>query len=154
MKYFRFFFLIVTASIFLSSFSAGQDKGFGLGIIVGEPTGISVKSWLSENSAVDGALAWSFYRGSSIHIHGDYIVHSFTAFNTEEPLALYYGIGGRLKDGDRIATQFGIRGVIGVNYLTRSVPIDVFLEIAPILDLAPATDLLFNAGLGARFFFE
>ncbi|MBI5216239.1 MAG: hypothetical protein HY960_10845 [Ignavibacteriae bacterium] len=147
---FLLFILIITSNF--SSFS--QDKGFGLGIILGEPTGISGKYWLDERSAIDGAVAWSFYRGSSIHIHGDYLFHNRSAFETEEPLALYYGVGGRLKSGDKIQTQLGLRGVVGIDYLARTVPIDVFLELSPILDFAPATEFFFNAGLGARFFFE
>ncbi len=33
-------------------------------------------------------------------------------------------------------------------------PIDVFLEIAPIVDLAPATELSVNGGIGIRFYFQ
>src|SRR5258708_39192418 len=32
---------------------------FGVGAIFGEPTGVSVKYWLSDKHAIDGALAWS-----------------------------------------------------------------------------------------------
>lgn len=154
MQHIRFIFLTFMFILTINCLALSQDKGFGLGVILGEPTGISGKYWLDERSAVDGAVAWSFYRGSSIHIHGDYLIHNKSAFETEEPLALYYGIGGRLKSGDKIQTQLGLRGVVGIDYMARTVPIDVFLELSPILDFAPSTEFFFNAGLGARFFFE
>ena len=37
-----------------------QDSGFGLGIIFGEPTGISFKGWIGRRAAFDAAVAWSF----------------------------------------------------------------------------------------------
>ncbi len=154
MKYIKLFALVAIIVTFWSVQTQAQDRGFGLGVVLGEPTGLSGKYWLDDRSAVDGALAWSFYRGSSFHLHIDYLMHSRNAFETQEPLLLYYGVGGRLKSGDKIDTQLGVRGVIGIDYLVRTAPIDIFLEVSPILNLTPTTDLLFNAGIGARFFFK
>ena len=36
-----------------------QDHGFGLGIIFGEPTGLSAKLWTSKVNAFDFGLGWS-----------------------------------------------------------------------------------------------
>jgi hypothetical protein len=134
--------------------SMSQDKGFGLGVIVGEPTGFSLKSWLSSKTAVDGAVAWSFSRETSFHIHADYLIHSFDEFTTEEKVPLFYGIGGRFKSSKNGDARLGVRGVIGMGFMFRTAPIDLFLEIAPILDFAPDTDLSFNGGFGARYFFK
>ncbi len=151
----QYLFLFLLSMILVAStISLAQDKGFGLGVILGEPTGLSGKYWLNEKTAIDGAVAWSFYHEASFHLHGDYLFHNKEAFETEEPFALYYGVGGRIKATENSDTQVGIRGVVGIDYLARSVPFDIFLEIAPILDLTPTSDLVFNAGLGARFFFE
>ena len=32
-------------------------QGFGIGLIVGEPTGLSAKKWLSDTTAIDAAVA-------------------------------------------------------------------------------------------------
>ena len=138
MKIIKIFALLAIIVTCLNIQAKAQDRGFGLGVILGEPTGLSGKYWLDDRSAVDGALAWSFYHGSSFHLHLDYLMHSRDAFDTKEPLLLYYGVGGRLKSSDTkysANTQFGIRGVIGVDYLVRTAPIDLFLEVSPILDL-------------------
>ena len=150
----RFGYSVVLLLILLTSPSVSQDRGFGLGIIVGEPTGISMKGWLTSTTAVDGGLAWSFVRGTSFHIHADYLFHSFDVFKSSERIPLYYGIGGRIKISEKAQSRIGARGVIGIEYLLKSAPFDIFLEVAPILELAPETELTMNAGLGARFFFN
>jgi len=145
-------FLVVL--VLLPSLSLSQDRGFGIGVIVGEPTGISMKGWLSSKSALDFGLAWSFANETSFHVHGDYLLHSFDVFKTKERIPLYYGIGGRIKTGRNEDARLGLRMVVGIGYLFRDAPIDLFLEVAPILDLAPSTDFRINAGFGGRFFFR
>jgi hypothetical protein len=66
---------------------------------------------------------------------------------------LYYvGIGARLKatEGD---SRIGVRVPLGLDYVFDDTPIDIFFEIAPILDLAPSTDFRLNGSLGLRYFF-
>ena len=141
-----------------SSISFGQSNNLGLGIIVGEPTGLSLKVRTSENTAIDAALGWSFRDQGSIHIHGDFLLHDYTLIHVDEGrLPVYYGIGGRIKlknkdkgnDDDRI----GIRVPVGIAYEFSSRKVDIFLEIVPILDLAPKSQLSLNAALGARYWF-
>lgn len=130
-----------------------QEKGLGVGIIVGEPTGISVKNWLSARTAVDAAFAWSFVRESAFHVHANYLVHLFDAIKSEEPFYFYYGGGGRIKASKSDRARVGIRGVAGIGYMLQQIPIDFFLEASPIFDLSPATEISINAGVGARYFF-
>jgi len=144
----------VTAILVLSaySFSGAQDKGFGLGIILGEPTGISGKQWLSATSAIDGAAAWNFGSGGYLHLHADYLLHNYDLIKvTEGRLPLYYGIGGRIGFGDK--TVVGLRGVVGLAYQFSGAPVDAFLEIAPLMDLVPGTSFHVQGGIGARFYF-
>jgi hypothetical protein len=149
-KYFSYLLFIIVVS---ASFIHAQNKGFGLGIIAGEPTGVTFKYWTGNNSAFDGAVAWSFINGGAFHIHADYILHSFNLFRIESgSLPLYYGIGGRIKFLDDAG--IGVRVPVGLAYLFDEAPIDIFLEIVPILDLAPKTDFKINAALGGRYFFN
>jgi hypothetical protein len=65
---------------------------------------------------------------------------------------LYFGIGGRIifQSND---TNLGIRVPVGLDYLFSSAPVDIFLEVVPILDLTPSTDLDFGGGIGVRYWF-
>jgi hypothetical protein len=129
------------------------QEGLGLGIIVGEPTGVSLKTWLTHATAFDLAAAWSFAEESSLHLHSDYLIHDYGLLTVKTgALPVYYGVGARLKIQDQ-DSRVGIRVPVGVEYLFSRRPVDLFLEVVPILDVAPQTELGLNASLGARYFF-
>lgn len=140
-------------SLFLGGSGQAQDRGFGLGVIIGEPTGISGKQWLNGTNAIDGGLAWSFRSSGFFHLHADYLWHFPDAIKSQERFVLYAGVGGRFGATKGDAT-LGVRIVGGIAFWPRETPIDVFLELAPILDLAPATEISANGGIGVRFFFN
>ncbi len=145
-------FLVLTAVLIWGTAQA-QDGGFGLGVILGEPTGIGGKLWTGRGTAIDGAVAWSFNKKSSMHVHGDFLLHKFRLSEVEKgELLPYYGIGGRIKFEDD--SRLGVRFPLGIDYLFEKSPFDIFLEIVPILDLAPSTDFSLNVAIGFRYFFE
>jgi hypothetical protein len=149
----KYFMLFSTLLIISSSSLIAQDKGFGLGIIVGEPTGVSGKLWLGGNNALDMATAWSFKGSGSMLLQADYIWHTFNLIRVSSgKLPLYFGIGGRVIFGSK-DTYFGARIPVGLNYIFSGTPLDIFVEIVPILDLAPSTDFDIGGGLGIRFWF-
>jgi hypothetical protein len=148
----RSIIFVVLLTFLVCSVAEAQDRGFGLGIILGEPTGISAKLWTGCTTAFDGAVAWSFEKESSMHLHGDLLFHNFNRCKVENgKLLLYCGIGGRLKFEDD--SKVGVRVPLGINYLFENSPLDFFLEIVPILDLAPKTDFSLNGAIGIRYFF-
>lgn len=154
-------FLILLLCLFCTICSA--EERFGIGIIAGEPTGLSMKLWAWENSAIDFAFAWSFAGEDAIHIHSDYLFHNFSLLKVPEgKLPFYYGIGVRVKlieekdnnkNKDKNDTKIGARIPLGLAYIFANQPIDIFAEIVPIVDLVPDTDLGLNAAIGARYFF-
>lgn len=131
---------------------AAQDQGFGLGVIFGEPTGLSGKYWISQRNAVDGGLAWSFKKNGYLHLHGDYLWHFTGVFPDADRLVLYAGPGGRIGFAGT-QSVIGIRIVGGLAYDIRGAPMDVFFEIAPVVDLLPQTAGSLNGGIGVRYYF-
>ncbi len=143
--------ILTLAVLCLSSTALAQERGFGLGVILGEPTGLSLKNWTGPKTAIDGAAAWSFTQGS-FHVHVDYLLHSFGLFNVEKgKLLLYYGIGGSLDTEEEL--RVGVRIPVGLNYNFEQAPLDIFFEIAPLLDLTPSTEFRIQGGIGIRYFF-
>jgi hypothetical protein len=129
------------------------EKGLGVGIILGEPTGISFKKWVGPKNAFDGAIAWSFGDEDALHLHADYLFHVPRAIRIDRSaIPLYYGIGVRLKFQDE--NRFGVRFPLGINLYIAEAPIDLFFEIVPIFNLAPKTDLDLNAAIGIRYYFH
>jgi hypothetical protein len=144
--------ILALALVLFSGVARSQEKGFGLGIILGEPTGISAKKWLDDNSALDGAVAWSLVTPSSFHLHADYLYHNFNIFNVKKgKLPLYFGIGFRIRIGDE--DRVGIRIPVGICYIFEQSPLDIFFELGPVLDLTPATRLRLTSSVGIRYFF-
>jgi hypothetical protein len=66
-------------------------------------------------------------------------------------LPLYFGIGFRIRIGDE--DRIGIRIPVGICYLFEQSPLDIFLELGPVLDLTPATKLRVTSSVGIRYFF-
>jgi hypothetical protein len=150
---------IIVVLLAVSSASAGTQDDFGVGLILGEPTGLSLKYWIDEDYAIDGAAAWSYSENDSFQLHGDYLFHNYDVLEADE-LPVYYGIGARLKfkDSDGRGRNehdaiFGIRFPLGVTYLFDDAPVDLFFELVPVLDLSPDVDLDLNAAVGLRFYF-
>jgi len=80
---------IVLVIVMFSNLSLAQSKGFGLGVIIGEPTAISAKYWTSNNTAFDFGLGYSLEKRSRMHFHADYLFHSKNIFNSVENISLY-----------------------------------------------------------------
>ncbi len=144
--------VLLTLSFFIAASVAeaqNRHSSTELGIILGEPTGLSLKLWQSNNTAFDAGFAWSFGGNGALHIHADYLRHSWLDINNGD-LALYYGLGGRLllRDDPRV----GARIPVGMQYIIPDTRLSVFFEVAPLLDLVPATSFEVNGGLGIRLF--
>ncbi len=146
----------------ISTCAFAQDK-LGLGFILGEPTGFTVKYWLDDEHAIDGAAAWSFFDGDGFELHSDFLWHNFDLLKapdgTDGKLSVYFGGGARLKfredegrNHDEHDTVFGLRGPVGISYLFEGKPFDLFAEVAPILDLAPDVEINVSLAVGMHFY--
>ncbi len=145
--------VLLLAGLIWCANAQAQNSGLGLGVLIGEPTGISAKLWLTGTGAVDAAAAWSTRGNNSLHLHADYLHHFFGLFPvTQGKLPLYVGAGGRIRFAGN--PKFGARVPVGLAYLFPTIPVDIFLEIAPIVDLAPDTGFDINGGIGARYYFR
>jgi hypothetical protein len=156
----QFYLLLIAFALMFSAQQANaQSKKFGLGVMLGEPTGLSGKLWTGNNNALAFGLGWSTYHpryndnGTHVHFHLDYLWHTFDAIRSEENFAFHYGIGARFKDRGGDNGSIAVRGVFGLNWLPSDMPIDIFLEIAPSLELTPSTGFAIDGALGARFYF-
>jgi len=162
MKKYFMFIMVLGFMLILTKPIAAQDHGFGMGIILGEPTGLSAKAWTSNDNAFDFALAWSFnkyhhdndyHNDGSVLLQADYVWHFFNAISVSSgKLPIYVGVGARVVLADN--PNFGVRIPVGIDYLFANAPIDIFLELVPILDLSPSTDFGIGGGIGIRYWFN
>lgn len=135
----------------------------GVGIVVGEPTGVAFKYRMDAVNAVDGAIGFSPFDRFRVNV--GYLWHAHP-FDTRD-LALHYGLGGAFGFGrtDYIAVRngnayvlrhgdlgFGVRFSGGLTYTIPRTILDAFFEIAPLLILAPDTGLGLDVGIGVRIY--
>jgi hypothetical protein len=150
----RTLLVVALALLFLPGPACGWQR-VGLGVMAGEPTGISLNVWTSTDRAIDAAAGWSIGEDGWLYVHCDYVFHGyeFPGEPAEGSVPYYFGIGSRVlfRDGDD--SRIGIRVPFGVNYAFEDGRFDVFLELAPIMDLVPETEFDFGGGIGARYYF-
>lgn len=136
----------------LPNVACSRDEA-GLGMLIGSPTGISGKLWQGTRRAYDAAAGWNLGDESRFFVHADYLIQDPTAFEVSEgSMPWYYGIGGRLSAGED--GRLGVRAPIGVEYLLQDAPLNIFIEMAIVLDIVPETDVDLNAGIGVRYRFD
>ncbi len=161
--------LLILSFGFLVSFQTeAASKQFGLGAVIGDPTGFTGKYLLERTTAIEATL--SFFGDRSFHLHGSYLKIKPNAIAIDgEDIGFYFGIGGRIitfRDGygpykgffaanytGTSRTTFAVRAPIGLNYHFRDPSIEVFGEIALAMDFVPFTDADFDVGIGARYYF-
>ncbi len=162
----KIFLSVIMIGLFvIPQHSDAQERPFGLGIIIGAPTGLSAKLWTSDATAFDAGLGWStgrdrigtrdsyYYGTNRVHIHMDYLWHSWDVIQSSERFPLFYGIGGSINSGDGYESSLAIRGVFGIAWMPRDTPIDIFLELVPLFQLSPSSGFGIDAGFGARYYF-
>ncbi len=131
------------------------NKKFGVGVIVGEPTGASVKYWLNDTLALDGAAGWSFHEHTDFYLHSDLLLHRFDLIPVSKGrMPLYFGAGGLIRfHDDNRDNEVGIRVPVGVAYMFDDMPVDIFAEIVPAVDVSPDVQGEITGGIGIRYWF-
>ncbi len=143
-----------------------RGKDFGFGIILGEPTGATLKYWTSKENALIGSIGGGGY--GALRVHVDYVWH-FNAFSSDV-VKLYIGPGlgfgfgeggwGLFYKKDRehwyyredgSAVIFG-RMAFGANIIPRRSPLEIFVELAPVIGFRPLVGVGLDAAVGLRFY--
>ena len=170
---FCFAMIVMLNGISSSLYAQGPEgKDFGFGLILGEPTGGTIKYWLNSENALVGDIGYSYFGAPRIDI--DYLWH-FHAFNSNI-VKLYAAIGGAVgfgtgyygvfyqgkhyDEGDypfyyrgyrNSDIGFGIRAMFGLNVIPRRTPVEFFLELGPLIGISPF-GVAFDAAIGVRFY--
>ena len=131
----------------------------------GVPSGLSGKYYVGSDTAIDFGFG-TYYRhryDSAVNLHADFLWHPLVLAQTEPFwLPLYFGLGARFLDhgNDRDRnhdTHVGLRVPLGIAFDFNNVPLDIFLEVAFVLDFIREdghgySD--FNTAFGLRYYFN
>ncbi len=153
--------LIACCTFLATPHTASAQGSFGIGLIIGEPSGVSWIYHLSDRNALDGALGFSPFDRFRIHV--DYLWMS-RAFRDRQMsfsygVGLAVGLGTRYRDDRRgifgYTVQEGalaVRFPLALSYTFPRTPLELGVEIAPLLILGPAFGVSFDGGLFFRYY--
>lgn len=155
MKFWKF---SVIFSMLISAVAQAKKIPDTIGVMIGDPTGVSAKYDLPKDQAIDMGFAWSLGSSSGVEIHGDFLqILPGHVSAGETDLDLYYGIGARLilvnGGNDRGKIAIGPRAPLGLLHHLKDPLVEFFGEVALVLDIIPGTRADVDMGVGARFRF-
>ena len=154
----------------------GYSRNFGLGVVLGDPTGLSAKLWVGRTNALDFGLGfWGYgvtdrcfadsngnqvcdhygYHNGSINV--DYLWQSNIIRSTAQ-LDWHVGVGGRMVfwggGCPNDCVDLIARAPIGLDLMFQNPNfLEVFFEVAFGLYLIPPVYPDLEGGLGVRFYF-
>lgn len=134
-----------------------KSGDLSLGVILGSPSGLSIKYWFNMSNAFDIGLGVPFYSDVKFSIHGDFHWFFPAANFPIGSMGFYLGMGGRVralryKSGS--SADFGIRIPLGFDFFARSNSLNAFAEVVPVAVLAPKTELGLDGVIGIRYRFS
>lgn len=148
------------------NFAFARSKDWGIGVIIGGPAALTAKHILSSKAALDFGLGYNW--NNSMQIYSDYLFVFPGAFSTVErpgkDISPYLGLGGALslyhsnhkpsiRGKDDVDMALAIRVPLGLSWMISETPVELFIELAPILDFIPGLYVEVSGGLGARVYF-
>jgi hypothetical protein len=134
---------------------AAAPGPFGLGIVLVDPTGLSANYYYEKQNSVSAALGWS---SKHLRLNVDHLWYRRDIIVIDRtPIDLYYGVGGRFyshekRNGDN-ESEIGVRFPIGVAYIFRKIPIQLFGELGPALIIVDDSAFIIDVSLGIRYYF-
>lgn len=168
MRRFLFIGLIMLASASAAHARGAKRGGTGLGLSIGQPTGINFKTFLGRDIAFDATVGLGLLNGNHLQLNAGLLWHNKLGGLGSTPVDWYFGLGAKLgyhdhhdhhdhkhkhHDHDEDDLHLGARAPLGVSIMLRSVPIDIFLEVAPVLWIVDHVDLELDGAIGFRYWF-
>lgn len=145
--------LIMSFLVFLiQPISAQRQAGdVGIGVHLGQPTGLTVKAY-SPGTSVDFLAAWDLDDFFFLNIHALYD----TPLNTAHTVHFYYGPGGFIGIRDRGRevdddVELGVSGSFGIDFMIEK--FEIFFQATPRLSLVQTTNFDMGGGAGFRVYF-
>lgn len=133
----------------LSVGSAADSTKLGAGLVLFDPSGLSLKAWWNR-SALAGGIGWSAEESHYLHLHADFLFyrHRLVADRNLD-LDFYLGAGGKIIFRDTDNAWF--RVPLGVDFLLRKSPLNFFFEVVPSFNFS---ELKLFGAIGFRYIFE
>jgi hypothetical protein len=132
-------------AVLLASTAAGAEpRQFGIGLELGEPSGLNGKYYLHPDRAIDFGVGeiYDYFNRYGLHVYVDYLWHPVRLGRSPSvQIPFYIGLGARVwdfEDRGRSPTDhayaYGLRIPIGIAFELATTPLDFFVQVVPTLD--------------------
>lgn len=149
-------------------------EGFGLGPFLGQPIGLTLAGNFGGGHMVQGYVAFELVYRDSFILMADYVWHpNIIVSNATLDLSWHFGGGLVLGtwmhdyyydcarwDRDRCVewehssrVMFGLRLPVGLDLFFHEVPLELYFELAPGIELVPELWWIAYGGIGLRYWF-
>lgn len=144
--------LVVLLALLWSAPARAESGAFGLGLILGQPTGITGAYELSDNTAIDAALGLALFDDRDFYLHVEFLWYLPTLLSGNGvELSAYLGIGGFVvTHNDPV---IGARAPFGLSLDFSAAPLQIFLEASVLLAVVPDLGGDVRGALGFRYYF-
>jgi len=136
----------------------GPATGFGVGGVVGTPSGLAL-SWRPDTKqAVQVATGFSSQK-ARFAMNVDYVRTVWAFFSKDQSwiMPLYVGGGARIRTADEeldppapTQTGMGVRLPVGLRVYPEDIRLDLFAEVGPALHIASEISYTFDFAVGVR----
>ena len=130
---------------------AMTQSTIGLGIYLGNPSGVTMKFGLRPSTSVDLLAAWRLDDTFFAQSHYNFTITMLSRSNEGE-VSLYGGPGIFLRSASHQRDRMGFSGNFGIDWIvTRH--LELFSEISPKIGLIRSTEFEITGGIGFRYLF-
>ncbi len=138
-----------------SALTTVPSSGISIGIVIGDPTGLSLKFWgVGQNSALQLHVGGGgFVAPADLSVSGSLLFHAL--LTRETPVNGYLGVGAFLgmETGKNDQAVIGIIIPLGLEFIFTEVPLDLFIEVPPAIGFTTNGEVRagLTFGIGLRF---
>jgi len=141
--------VVLVVLLMTSLFAAERHTGIGAGLTVGYPAGLTGRYDL-DGFRVVGNLSTPY--GSGIYLDAGALFPITEVDIADMPF--FIDAGAQLSIGaNNSAFYFTVNGLANMSWYVETMPVEVFVYLAPGIRIAPGIGFDFKGGLGALYYF-
>lgn len=146
--------ILFTANVARAERPHERGGNVGLGLVLGEPTGISAQVALGgpgQGTALNFALGLDMFDDEDLYVHLDYVFLVANLISSQSvALPAYVGVGGFFRDKSN--ASLGARVPFGLQLEFLATPLHIFGEVALQLTLVDDFHTHVVGAFGFRYF--
>lgn len=159
---FQKFFMLCCIFLFSATSAIAQNGGkkWGLGAVIGDPTGLSVNYFFTDVTTLHTTIAWDADDTEELELASHYNWRKDKIAETKIPLGWFMGVGAKVLFYDRrhIDTddddfEFGPSGTLGLFYTFANVALEPFVKGNLTMNVIEDTDVNGDLMVGLHYNF-